>query len=348
MPEVRISGDDRSVHNLHTGLRHCWHPVARTSQLGNSPVAVELLGTYYAIARLGSVIRAFCDDCPHRGAPLSAGTVVGSELQCPYHGYRFDASGRCVAIPAIDASVPIPAKARLQQPWGLTERYGLIWLAPEEPLADLPEVAEWEDPALSRVDLEPLRWRTSAAQATDNFLDVAHFPFVHAGTFGDTADVVIPDIHIERRHLAFDYRYSHLASNPEDVKRMHGLEDDFQVRVMSFRYTAPFSLVARVDYEATGVQNVVFITSQPENESTTTIYTSLLGDDFADDPESARKYEERILVEDQWMLERYRTYRLPLDLSAQLHTKADRMTVEFRRVLTELFTYAKELETRTH
>ena len=41
------------------------------------------------------------DVCPHRRAPLSAGTVVDGVLTCPYHGWSYDGAGRCVNVPAI-------------------------------------------------------------------------------------------------------------------------------------------------------------------------------------------------------------------------------------------------------
>jgi hypothetical protein len=55
----------------------------------------------------------------------------------------------------------------------------------------------------------------------------------------------------------------------------------------------------------------------------------------ADEPAAvaARDYEFRVLTEDVWMLEQLPTTSLPLDLPAQAHTRADRITVEMRRLL---------------
>ena len=44
--------------------------------------------------------RAFAlrDACPHRGMPLSCGRFEGEQIECSYHGWRFDAhSGQCTA-----------------------------------------------------------------------------------------------------------------------------------------------------------------------------------------------------------------------------------------------------------
>ena len=127
-------------------LRHCWHVVATTDELGDEPLGVLLLGEPWVVVRLDGIVRAFVDRCPHRLAPMSAGAVVpgehGAELQCGYHGWRFDGDARCTAIPALSADDHIPGRARLVPAFGVAERYGLIWIAPEEPLADLPTF-EW-------------------------------------------------------------------------------------------------------------------------------------------------------------------------------------------------------------
>jgi phenylpropionate dioxygenase-like ring-hydroxylating dioxygenase large terminal subunit len=54
------------------------------------------------------------DVCPHRRAPLSAGTVVNGVLRCPYHGWTYDGTGQCTSVPAIGPDGRIPARARLE------------------------------------------------------------------------------------------------------------------------------------------------------------------------------------------------------------------------------------------
>ena len=62
--------------NVHPALRACWHPVCASSALADDAVVpVRLLGQDWAVARIGGRLAAFVDRCPHRMAPLSAGTV---------------------------------------------------------------------------------------------------------------------------------------------------------------------------------------------------------------------------------------------------------------------------------
>src|SRR5690606_27736715 len=44
--------------------------------------------------------------CPHMGAHLGGGAVVGDTLACPYHGWRFGGDGRCVDIPYSEGRIP--------------------------------------------------------------------------------------------------------------------------------------------------------------------------------------------------------------------------------------------------
>jgi vanillate O-demethylase monooxygenase subunit len=114
-----------------------WHPVATDAEVTDEPLAVMLLGEPWVVVRLGGRVVAFKDFCPHRLAPLSAGRVVDGTLQCSYHGYRFDPDGRCVDIPALGPGATIPPKARCDPAAAVAERHGLIWVAPESPVAPI-------------------------------------------------------------------------------------------------------------------------------------------------------------------------------------------------------------------
>ena len=60
---------------------------------------------------------------------------------CPYHGWRYRADGRCAAIPQLEDPTRVPAKARIPA-FRATERFGLIWVALEEPRFELPDAPE--------------------------------------------------------------------------------------------------------------------------------------------------------------------------------------------------------------
>lgn len=110
-----------------------WYPVARSTDVGTTPLPVGAGGQAYVVVRLrpGAEVSAFPSRCPHRMVPLAGGSVVEGRLQCPAHGWRFDGEGRCVDIPSLGPHGAPPPRADLSMPWAVEERHGWVWLAPE-------------------------------------------------------------------------------------------------------------------------------------------------------------------------------------------------------------------------
>src|ERR1700709_2477352 len=125
-----------------------WFPVARAAEVGTTPVPVGAAGRAVGVLRLGpgGGVSAFPSRCPHRLVPLVTATVTDGTLQCPYHGWRFDAEGRCADIPSLGPQSPPPPRADLPVPWAVEERHGWVWLAPEATKAPVPPRAA-PDPA---------------------------------------------------------------------------------------------------------------------------------------------------------------------------------------------------------
>jgi phenylpropionate dioxygenase-like ring-hydroxylating dioxygenase large terminal subunit len=117
-----------------------WFPVARSTEVGTTPVPVGADGQAYVVVRLrpGGEVSAFPSRCPHRLVPLAAGSVVDGRLQCPAHGWRFDGEGRCVDIPSLGPHGAPPPRADLAMPWAVEERHDWVWLAPVRTAVPLP------------------------------------------------------------------------------------------------------------------------------------------------------------------------------------------------------------------
>lgn len=118
--------------------------------------------------------------CPHLGAHLAVGgRVFGETLRCPFHGWRFDASGECVEIPHCRT---IPTLARLKS-WPVVERNCMIfaWHHAEEkpPDWEVPTIGvighpDWTSPR--RVDIDVA---VHMQELAENNFDPAHFELVH-------------------------------------------------------------------------------------------------------------------------------------------------------------------------
>ena len=86
---------------IELGIRNYWYPVLASKDVPEGkPVGFKALGEDLVAWRdrdgAAHVVR---DRCPHRSARLSAGRVVGGDLQCAWHGLRFNGQGKCTLIP---------------------------------------------------------------------------------------------------------------------------------------------------------------------------------------------------------------------------------------------------------
>ncbi len=326
--------------NAHPALARFWHPVALSAEVGPEPAAVRLGGQGWALVRFGDGIAAFADTCPHRRARLSAGQVVpDGTLQCPYHGWRFTHDGQCVAIPALEEGASIPERATLRRPARVAEQDGLVWLAPEPPRAPIPDLhpgVPLGGDGVTTVFLPVLQVPGNGAILIDNFLDEAHLPFVHAATIGGAGPEVIPRADVDRRDLSFTAVREHTFTNLTDPAVRDGTRPAVQRRRMTYRYQAPLTATLLLEYlDAQGWQFLTFAV-QPEDAGSCRIYQTVTGPGLADpeQAESAAKYEMSIFEEDLDLQRRALSgLEFPLDVAAELHTRANRVSVEFRRVL---------------
>lgn len=232
--------------NVDPSLRSAWHPVLRLADLGDDPVPVRLLGEEWVVVRLDGEVSVFADRCPHRLAPLSAGHVERADgtpdvLRCGYHGWCFEATGSCSSIPALGPGAKLPPRSRAVTPAAVAEHLGLVWIAPEAPRAPLPDapVADHEADRFLSGDLPVLAPSASAGLLVDNFLDVAHFPFVHAATIGVEDASEVGEVEVIRDGPHLTVRVSQLFPNREDPGVATGERPLLQTRHVTYRYTAP-------------------------------------------------------------------------------------------------------------
>lgn len=138
---------------------------------------------------------ALLDRCPHRFAPLSAGTVLpGDRLQCLYHGLAFDASGACVLNP--HGTGVIPAAARVA-PFPVVEKHSLvwIWMGQRAPTPEtIPDFSCFDEvPPLHVTRRDHLVMAANYELITDNLLDLSHTSFLHDGILGNQ-DTIVADM----------------------------------------------------------------------------------------------------------------------------------------------------------
>jgi len=310
-------------------LRTQWYVVADAATVSaRAALGVTLLGDRYALWRGddGRLVAA-PDRCPHREAPLSLGTVSAGCLECPYHGWTFDSDGACVRIPSAGPDAPIPSAAALQL-LEVRERYGLVWLCPGTPAGEPPMIAHDDDPSFRRVTATPETWAVSATRMVDNFCDVAHFPFVHVGTIGPETDPIVAPVNVEPLDADFvGYRYT------VDVRDDRG---DHVRQRMSTGYHLPFVVRSTTCYESgprAGHDRVLLLCTTPIDDVTSLFaFVSWRNHDHDLTDDEFLAFDRAIGAEDRAMLERIGGV-LPLDPSATVSVRADRLSVDWRRRL---------------
>src|SRR4051812_24859950 len=164
-------------------LRRFWYVACQSAELGRKPLARTVVGVPLVLFRDASgAPAALLDRCPHRNVPLSLGRLVaGGRLECAYHGWQFEGSGRCALVPGLlhadDRERRVPAAA-------VREQDGLVWVYPEldEDPATAPFVLPSTGPSYARVVREVEADATLHA-TIENALDVPHTAYLHRGLF---------------------------------------------------------------------------------------------------------------------------------------------------------------------
>jgi len=322
-----------------------WHPVALADEVaGAVPLAAQLLGERLVLWRDGAgAVHAWADRCPHRGAQFSLGRVVdcegASHLECPYHGWRFAPGGRCVQVPALPEFVP-PATHRAVA-HAAREAYGLVWVrlaADAADSVDLPPLPPFEaesDGRLRKLNCGPYEVDTSAPRLIENFLDMAHFGFVHEGWLGAREMAAIEDYRVEPVPNGL------VATGCKAWQPQSTVHSTAPAQV-EYRYevTAPYAAVLTKVPEAASVgiadyRESIAMFICPVAPERSRVWFRLAVADFERGDAQLRAFQDTIFLQDKPVLESQQPKRLPLDLRAELHTAADKASSLYRRHLKE-------------
>ena len=164
-------------------LRDIWYfALPSTAVVAGKLVARTLLGEPVVFGRTSEGVPfALRDICPHRGIPLSDGAMVGDEVECCYHGWRFGVDGICTCIPSLVRGQKLELDRIRVRAYQLNEASGVIWIymASETDVVRPPEA-----PALPKVAgmpriVEAMGFPCHIDHAVVGLMDPAHGPFVH-------------------------------------------------------------------------------------------------------------------------------------------------------------------------
>lgn len=162
-------------------LKNTWYVVATSAEFTRQPFRRTILDVDVVLYRTqaGKPV-VLTDRCPHRFAPLSRGKLIGDELQCIYHGLRFDTGGRCVLNPHGNKAIPQTAHIK---DFPVFEKYGYVWIWPGDPtLADPDLIYDFDfldDTERFTTVRGYLTIEANYQLVSDNLLDLSHVEFLH-------------------------------------------------------------------------------------------------------------------------------------------------------------------------
>lgn len=188
-------------------LRRYWMPIACAGELTEEkPIkAVRLLGENLVVFRDRSErYGVVAEQCPHRKASLAFGRVDEEGIRCPYHGWKFDCTGRCLEQPAEPEAGGFKDKIK-HTAYPVKRLGGLLWayLGPEpRPLLPRWDVLVWEEGKrwIEKHEVYNCNW----LQPMENSVDPSHLFWLH----GETAHLVAStSTRYEEEHNFIPFEY---------------------------------------------------------------------------------------------------------------------------------------------
>ncbi|MEZ4834449.1 MAG: aromatic ring-hydroxylating dioxygenase subunit alpha [Caldilineaceae bacterium] len=163
-----------------------WYAIAESSEIKAGDMkGMRRMGQDLVLWRNSAgELSCMLDLCPHRGAALSGGKVLGDCIECPFHGFQYDVQGQGQFIPANGKNAPVPKVFRVQT-FVVQEAQGFVWFWNGEPRDEYPPVPWFEDLDDSfEYGSIAVKWDSHYTRSIENQLDVSHLPFVHKNSIG--------------------------------------------------------------------------------------------------------------------------------------------------------------------
>jgi len=184
-----------------------WYPLARSRELKpGKTLGVSFAGEPIVLVRSReNNVFALADRCAHRQVPLHAGVVTGDCLQCCYHGWTYDAAGRCVNVPYLDAARTLPNGVRS---YPCREAYGLIFVFPgggDFRAVAFPNLRSYDDPHYRTRHVD-LLVNCHYSFMHENLMDMNH-QFLHRRLMG-RVNTTFLELRRSHDRVEVDYTFS--------------------------------------------------------------------------------------------------------------------------------------------
>jgi phenylpropionate dioxygenase-like ring-hydroxylating dioxygenase large terminal subunit len=214
-----------------TVFKNFWYAIEFSQAITQQPKLITLMGRKFALYRNSSgQVVALDNRCAHRGAALSGGWVEEDCLRCPYHGWKYEANGTCIQIPANSTETPIPKRARVES-YPVQEKHGFVWLflgeLPEGDRPPIPSYPQFDDPGFRGVQGEH-HWSQGAhlTRIIENTTDAYHALFVHRRSIGVNDDPTFAKYNFEMADWSVSATMDIKIRNLRGLAKVLSMQDD--------------------------------------------------------------------------------------------------------------------------
>jgi phenylpropionate dioxygenase-like ring-hydroxylating dioxygenase large terminal subunit len=239
-----------------------------------------------------------------------------------------------VHVPALPQFVP-PA-THCVHGFEVQQAHGLVFVRLASSRDEMPAFAAEADARLRKLNCGPYDVAASAPRIIENFLDLSHFGFVHAGWLGARGATAIDPYQVEETATGLR------ATGCKAWQPQSNLHSTAPAQVeYSYEVTGPYTAVLTKIPEAGTVavadwRESIALFVCPLEPERSRVWFRLAVADFETSDEKLRAFQDTIFLQDRPVLESQSPKLLPLDPRAELHTAADRASSAYRRYLSRL------------
>ncbi|WP_127784354.1 aromatic ring-hydroxylating dioxygenase subunit alpha [Rhodococcus sp. X156] len=215
-------------------------------------------------------------------------------------------------------------------PVPVRQRYGFVWTTLGTPARDVFDIEESREPDRRYVPCGWITLRTSPGRVVENFLDMAHFPFVHTGILGGDANTEVAKYQAEIRHDVDEV----WATNCRFFQPQVSAATEGAYAQLTYRVPAPYMVMLyRVSPVDPSRRDAIALFIQPIAEDLCRAQPVM----YLVDPDSEHTdllhFEQIIFLQDRIIVENQRPLLLPLEPREEIPTRADSSSVTYRRWL---------------
>lgn len=219
------------------------------------------------------------------------------------------------------------------RPLRIRERYGYVWATLGSPVREPVDIPETDEPDRQYVPCGPIGVKASGLRVVENFLDMAHFPFVHTDILGAEPHTEVAPYTVEIRHDVDEV----WATNCEFYQPQAAMSASGGiVTKYMYRVTSPFvTLLYKTCPVASNRWDVICLFVQPVEPDQSRAHPVMFLIDQETPIADLVRFQQLIFLQDRIILENQRPRLLPLEPRQEVPTRADVMSVRYRRWLKE-------------